>query len=53
MTVNQTNKPKLIIDPYQKAFERWCNRHVGCEWHEYKHGSWKPQLIHAHESKLT
>lgn len=38
-------------DPYQKAFERWCNRHVGCEWHEYKHGSWNPQLIHAQTIK--
>jgi hypothetical protein len=28
-------------DPYQKAFERWANRHVGCEWKEYSHGSWK------------
>jgi hypothetical protein len=28
-------------DPYQKAFERWANRHVGCSWDEYKHGSWK------------
>lgn len=28
-------------DPYQKAFERWANRHVGCEWAEYSHGSWK------------
>lgn len=22
-------------DPYQRAFERWCNRHVGCSWSEY------------------
>jgi hypothetical protein len=22
-------------DPYQKAFERWCNRHVGCSWEDY------------------
>jgi hypothetical protein len=28
-------------DPYQKAFERWANRHAGCEWSEYHHGSWK------------
>jgi hypothetical protein len=28
-------------DPYQKAFERWANRHVGCGWKEYSHGSWK------------
>lgn len=28
-------------DPYQKAFERWANRHVGCSWEEYRHGSWK------------
>lgn len=28
-------------DPYQKAFERWTNRHVGCSWKEYKHGSWQ------------
>lgn len=32
-------------DPYQKAFERWANRHVGCEWKEYNHGSWKPELL--------
>lgn len=24
-------------DPYQKAFERWCNRHPGCEWKDYKY----------------
>jgi hypothetical protein len=29
-------------DPYQKAFERWVNRHVGCEWKDYSYGSWKP-----------
>jgi hypothetical protein len=23
-------------DPYQKALERWCNRHVGCSWEDYK-----------------
>ena len=28
-------------EPYQKAFERWNNRHVGCAWKEYSHGSWK------------
>lgn len=28
-------------DPYQKAFERWNNRHVDCEWSEYEYGSWK------------
>jgi hypothetical protein len=28
-------------DPYQKAFERWNNRHANCPWEEYKHGSWK------------
>jgi hypothetical protein len=28
-------------DPYQKAFERWNNRHVGCSWQEYTHGSWE------------
>lgn len=28
-------------DPYQKAFERWCNRHAGNSWHDYKCGSWK------------
>jgi len=22
-------------DPYQKAFTRWNNRHVGCEWEDY------------------
>jgi hypothetical protein len=32
-------------DAYQKAFERWCNRHVGCSWHEYSHGSWKPKIM--------
>ena len=31
-------------DPYQKAFERWANRHVGCSWKEYAHGSWKVAL---------
>jgi hypothetical protein len=31
-------------DPYQKAFERWVNRHVGCTWKEYSHGSWKPEI---------
>jgi hypothetical protein len=29
-------------DPYQKAFERWANRHANCEWKDYQHGSWKP-----------
>jgi len=24
-------------DPYQKAFKRWCNRHPGCEWKDYKY----------------
>jgi len=28
-------------DLYQKAFERWCNRHAGCSWKEYQHGAWK------------
>ena len=28
-------------DPYQKAFERWNNRHANCPWEEYKHGSWQ------------
>lgn len=32
-------------DPYQKAFERWCNRHAGCSWEEYNHGSWQPQKL--------
>jgi hypothetical protein len=32
-------------DHYQKAFERWCNRHVGCDWKEYSYGSWKNNLI--------
>ena len=31
-------------DPYQKAFECWANRHVGCSWKEYAHGSWKVAL---------
>jgi hypothetical protein len=35
-------------DPYQKAFERWANRHVGCSWKEYSYGSWKPQLATNH-----
>lgn len=34
-------------DPYQKAFERWANRHVGCSWEEYKHGSWQPEIAVA------
>jgi hypothetical protein len=32
-------------DPYQKAFERWANRHIGCEWPEYAYGRWKPELL--------
>lgn len=28
-------------DLYQRAFERWCNRHANCTWQEYKHGEWK------------
>jgi len=27
-------------DPYQRAFERWCNRHAGCKWEDYACGSW-------------
>lgn len=30
-------------DPYQKAFDRWNNRHIGCEWKDYEHGNWKRQ----------
>jgi hypothetical protein len=26
-------------DPYQKAFERWANRHINCEWEDYRYGS--------------
>lgn len=32
-------------DPYQKAFERWNNRHVDCSWESYSYGSWKPELV--------
>ena len=37
-------------DPYQKAFERWVNHHVNCEWQDYKYGSWskeekKPRFV--------
>ena len=28
-------------DPYQKAFERWANRHINCVWEDYEYGSWK------------
>jgi hypothetical protein len=38
-------------DPYQKAFERWCNRHVGCEWKEYNHGSWKGMDFNSEKIK--
>ncbi len=41
-------------DPYQKAFERWANRHVGCSWAEYSHGSWKGNkfnLSEVHQEK--
>ncbi len=38
-------------DPYQKAFERWTNRHVGCEWSEYEYGSWQSQSNHAHSTE--
>jgi hypothetical protein len=31
-------------DPYQKAFERWANRHAGCEWKDYSHGCWKGEV---------
>jgi hypothetical protein len=40
-------------DPYQKAFERWANRHVGCSWKEYSYGSWKPSINHAQETRST
>lgn len=30
-------------DPYQRAFERWCNRHANCDWKDYECGSWKRQ----------
>ena len=32
-------------NPYQKAFERWANRHAGCEWSEYEHGTWKIEKV--------
>lgn len=32
-------------DPYQRAFERWANRHAGCEWQDYEYGSWKKSVF--------
>jgi len=29
--------PYNNMDPYQKAFERWNNRHISCEWKDYKY----------------
>jgi hypothetical protein len=40
-------------DPYQKAFERWANRHANCEWKEYSHGSWKGLLLDSQQTKDT